>query len=274
DLRTPACSSGPHVAMSRTVALGAGGECLSIRGTGHVAGSFTPGRHPTSGGGNLARHLLAGKLIGRSGGVVQQQQQLHRSEEKINGNGVSGNNTSLGTEGSTGTDTTLARGAQTLLTGQQQPGSGPAFGPRARSRPGSRPRSGSGLRAGSESASAERERDGSLLARDRDRDRDRDREDSLATGESMRSSKAESDRSGEMVTIHVCDESRSITQDFSCEKKLLLREMEYFRSYLVEAPSPYDEIDILVHCDVRIFEWLFRYMHGDGRDANNMRESN
>ncbi|CAM9777974.1 unnamed protein product [Scytosiphon promiscuus] len=72
---------------------------------------------------------------------------------------------------------------------------------------------------------------------------------------------AASESSGDIVKIHVCDESRGITRDFPCERRLLLREMKYFQSYLVGASSPYDEIDILVHCDVRIFEWLFQYIH-------------
>ncbi|CAM9292811.1 unnamed protein product, partial [Hapterophycus canaliculatus] len=73
---------------------------------------------------------------------------------------------------------------------------------------------------------------------------------------------AASESGGDIVKIHVCDESRGITrEDFPCERQLLLREMKYFQSYLVGASSPYDEIDILVHCDVRIFEWLFQYIH-------------
>ncbi|CAM9547483.1 unnamed protein product [Ectocarpus sp. 13 AM-2016] len=50
--------------------------------------------------------------------------------------------------------------------------------------------------------------------------------------------------------------------------------MKYFQSYLVGASSPYDEIDILVHCDVRIFEWLFQYIHSsDGKTAGRSKRS-
>ena len=31
-----------------------------------------------------------------------------------------------------------------------------------------------------------------------------------------------------------------------------------------QGPNPYDEVDILVHCDVGIFEWLFEYIHSTG----------
>ena len=63
------------------------------------------------------------------------------------------------------------------------------------------------------------------------------------------------------VTIHVCDESRKVTKEFLCDRHLLLREMKYFEGYLLDSTGPYDEIDILVHCDMRVFEWLYAYIH-------------
>lgn len=63
-----------------------------------------------------------------------------------------------------------------------------------------------------------------------------------------------------MIVIHVCDENRKINRDFSCNKVLLLSEMKYFRTYLTGS-STYDDIDISVHCDVHIFEWLVKYIH-------------
>ena len=35
--------------------------------------------------------------------------------------------------------------------------------------------------------------------------------------------------------------------------------MKYFEQYLVDAHS-LDDIDISVHCDIKIFEWLMKYL--------------
>lgn len=37
--------------------------------------------------------------------------------------------------------------------------------------------------------------------------------------------------------------------------------MKYFDKFLAENESGYDDIDISVHCDVEIFEWLMNYIH-------------
>lgn len=59
--------------------------------------------------------------------------------------------------------------------------------------------------------------------------------------------------------IHVFDENRKVNKDFTCEKDLLVNHMKYFEKYLTEATSV-DDIDISVHCDIKIFEWLMRYL--------------
>lgn len=59
--------------------------------------------------------------------------------------------------------------------------------------------------------------------------------------------------------IHVFDENRKVNKDFTCEKDLLVAHMKYFEKYLTEATSV-DDIDISVHCDIKIFEWLMRYL--------------
>jgi hypothetical protein len=64
----------------------------------------------------------------------------------------------------------------------------------------------------------------------------------------------------ETVTLHVLDEQRKVNRDFVCQKDVLLKEMKYFRQYLTDAPTN-EEIDISVHCDVKIFEWLVAYLH-------------
>jgi len=64
------------------------------------------------------------------------------------------------------------------------------------------------------------------------------------------------------VVIHVCDESKKKNQDFKCERGLLLQHMKYFEKYLADQKS-LDDIDISVHCDIQIFEWLMSYVHGN-----------
>lgn len=64
---------------------------------------------------------------------------------------------------------------------------------------------------------------------------------------------------GRSVLIHVFDEYRKTAKDFVCQRDLLLAKMEYFRTYLNQS-NEHDEIDISVHCDVEIFEWLVEYM--------------
>jgi hypothetical protein len=65
----------------------------------------------------------------------------------------------------------------------------------------------------------------------------------------------------DLVVIHVCDESRNVTRDFCCRRKILVEHMKYFESFLSETDSGFDDIDISVHCDVDIFEWLMAYIH-------------
>uniref|UniRef100_A0A7S1XVF4 SANT and BTB domain-containing protein n=1 Tax=Phaeomonas parva TaxID=124430 RepID=A0A7S1XVF4_9STRA len=65
---------------------------------------------------------------------------------------------------------------------------------------------------------------------------------------------------GELIVIHVCDEDRGLKRDFHCRRELLLEHMRYFRSFIDENSSQ-DDVDISVHCDVHIFEWLMEYVH-------------
>ena len=66
-------------------------------------------------------------------------------------------------------------------------------------------------------------------------------------------------KSQEIIVIHVFDENRKVNKDFTCEKELLVTHMKYFEKYLTEATSV-DDIDISVHCDIKIFEWLMKYL--------------
>ena len=83
------------------------------------------------------------------------------------------------------------------------------------------------------------------------------------------------------MVIHVCDESKSgkktlpyihfyqiendknsflVKKDFNCPRDLLIKEMKYFAEYLSTDAQRWEEVDISVHCDVQIFDWLMKYV--------------
>ena len=62
------------------------------------------------------------------------------------------------------------------------------------------------------------------------------------------------------VTINVCDENRKVNKYFFCKRSVLITHMKYFERFLAENESSFD-LDISVHCDVEIFEWLMTYIH-------------
>jgi hypothetical protein len=89
------------------------------------------------------------------------------------------------------------------------------------------------------------------------------------------------DKSNEIV-IHVCDEAKQLKRDFTCPRDLLIKEMKYF-SYNINlgttnstvnssnstnppqsssalAKRTLDDMDISVHCDINIFDWLMKYV--------------
>jgi len=61
------------------------------------------------------------------------------------------------------------------------------------------------------------------------------------------------------ITIHVLDESRKVRKDFRCPRDVLIREMKYFAGCLSNV-AKLEGIDISVHCDVKIFDWLMKYV--------------
>jgi hypothetical protein len=77
---------------------------------------------------------------------------------------------------------------------------------------------------------------------------------SLLSGESNTGANGSPD-----IVIHVCDEGKRVRRDFSCNQDLLLTHMKYFESYLSGVKNG-DDVDISVHCDVGVFEWLMEYM--------------
>ncbi|EDW69607.1 SANT and BTB domain regulator of class switch recombination [Drosophila virilis] len=60
------------------------------------------------------------------------------------------------------------------------------------------------------------------------------------------------------VVIHVCDEVKNTSRDFSCPQSLLVSKMGYFAD--VTAGQRLEEMDISVHCDIQIFDWLMKWI--------------
>jgi hypothetical protein len=67
---------------------------------------------------------------------------------------------------------------------------------------------------------------------------------------------------GETITVHVVDKNRGINKDFLCMRAHILKHMKYFRPHLTpsEKVGEAPEVDISVHCDARVFDWLVNYI--------------
>ncbi|CAG10202.1 unnamed protein product, partial [Tetraodon nigroviridis] len=80
------------------------------------------------------------------------------------------------------------------------------------------------------------------------------------------------------MVIHVCDETKNLKQDFTCPRDLLVKEMRYFAEYLSVDTQRWEEVDISVHCDVQIFDWLMNYVRrntaGENKDKPRLEPSN
>ncbi|XP_018562047.1 uncharacterized protein KIAA1841 homolog [Anoplophora glabripennis] len=63
------------------------------------------------------------------------------------------------------------------------------------------------------------------------------------------------------VEIHVCDEVKNMKKTFVCNQKLLIEKMGYFAE--VTLGQRLEDMDISVHCDIGIFEWLMRWVKKD-----------
>ncbi|XP_063927415.1 SANT and BTB domain regulator of class switch recombination [Zophobas morio] len=63
------------------------------------------------------------------------------------------------------------------------------------------------------------------------------------------------------VEIHVCDEVKNMKKDFVCNQKLLVEKMGYFAE--VTTGQRLEDMDISVHCDIGIFEWLMKWVKKD-----------
>lgn len=60
------------------------------------------------------------------------------------------------------------------------------------------------------------------------------------------------------LTIHVCDEVKGVSRDFTCPQKLLVSKMGYFAD--ITSGQKLEDMDISVHCDLEIFDWLIRWV--------------
>ncbi|XP_061397235.1 uncharacterized protein LOC133332883 [Musca vetustissima] len=63
------------------------------------------------------------------------------------------------------------------------------------------------------------------------------------------------------VIIHVCDEVKNTSKDFQCPQSLLVSKMGYFAD--VTAGQKLEDMDISVHCDIQIFDWLMKWVKSD-----------
>ncbi|XP_066033974.1 SANT and BTB domain regulator of class switch recombination isoform X2 [Chamaea fasciata] len=72
---------------------------------------------------------------------------------------------------------------------------------------------------------------------------------------------------GPNMVIHVCDEAKNLKEDFVCPRDLLISEMKYFAEYLSVDAQRWEEVDISVHCDVHIFDWLIRYVKRNSKES-------
>ncbi|KAG8227867.1 hypothetical protein J437_LFUL008660 [Ladona fulva] len=69
------------------------------------------------------------------------------------------------------------------------------------------------------------------------------------------------------VEIHVCDEVRNLKKKFKCPQKLLVSKMGYFAE--VTSGQKLEDMDISVHCDLNIFEWLMKWVRKDSLPEEN-----
>lgn len=73
-----------------------------------------------------------------------------------------------------------------------------------------------------------------------------------------------------LLKFHFCGQASSlhfllftiwlVKEDFTCPRDLLITEMRYFAEYLSVEAQRWEEVDISVHCDVQIFDWLMKYV--------------
>jgi len=75
------------------------------------------------------------------------------------------------------------------------------------------------------------------------------------------------------IIIHVCDEARKVNKDFECDKTALITQMKYFEKLQPSGATQgtaLEDLDIAVHCDIKIFEWLMKYLQNPQSQAKTL----
>ena len=71
--------------------------------------------------------------------------------------------------------------------------------------------------------------------------------------------------------IHVHDDRVGQSSDFTCSRAEIVKHMKYFERFLGESAASKscdpDDVDISVHCDISVFEWLVKYMRSPNTGA-------
>ncbi|KAL1130299.1 hypothetical protein AAG570_013237 [Ranatra chinensis] len=60
------------------------------------------------------------------------------------------------------------------------------------------------------------------------------------------------------VNIHVTDEYKNQRKDFKCPQSILVTKMSYFAE--ITSGQKLEEMDISVHCDIEVFEWIMNWV--------------
>jgi len=76
--------------------------------------------------------------------------------------------------------------------------------------------------------------------------------------------------SRDSIVIHVHDDRVGQSSDFTCSRAEIVAHMKYFERFLgssgADGCDP-DDVDISVHCDISVFEWLVKYMRAPATSA-------
>lgn len=72
------------------------------------------------------------------------------------------------------------------------------------------------------------------------------------------------------IVIHVHDDRVGESSDFTCSRAEIVAHMKYFERFLGDSGADNcdpDDVDISVHCDISVFEWLVKYMRNPSTSA-------
>ncbi|KAL4142845.1 hypothetical protein QTP88_005239 [Uroleucon formosanum] len=80
------------------------------------------------------------------------------------------------------------------------------------------------------------------------------------------SSGSRSNKGDTEIEINVCDAVQKLKKVFRCPKRLLISKMGYFSE--VTKGQRLEDIDISVHCEIPIFDWLIKWVKKDLKPKN------